>query len=87
MIVIIISFQFGVEKDLFGPRFLKNITLLFQNIYQCPQEEKVCEIDLGIGHLRENSIIFFLVRYWTFFVLQMCMEDTNVAICGYMFFV
>jgi len=32
--------QFGVEKDLFGPRFLKNITLLFQNIYQCPQEEK-----------------------------------------------
>jgi len=32
--------QFGIEKDLFGPRFQKNIILLFQNIYQCPQEEK-----------------------------------------------
>jgi len=32
--------QFGAEKDLFGPRFKKNIKLLFQHIYQCPHEDK-----------------------------------------------
>lgn len=32
--------QFGPEKDLFGPRFQKNIKLLFQYIYLCPAEDK-----------------------------------------------
>ncbi|XP_066924838.1 SR-related and CTD-associated factor 4-like isoform X1 [Clytia hemisphaerica] len=32
--------QFGPEKDLFGPRFEKNIKFLFQHIYQCPSEDK-----------------------------------------------
>ncbi|XP_057306144.1 SR-related and CTD-associated factor 4-like [Hydractinia symbiolongicarpus] len=32
--------QFGPDKDLFGPRFQKNIKLLFQHIFQCPPEDK-----------------------------------------------
>ncbi|XP_067307392.1 SR-related and CTD-associated factor 4b [Pseudorasbora parva] len=33
--------QFGADKDLFGPRFLKNFTVTFQNLFQCPAEDKV----------------------------------------------
>uniref|UniRef100_A0A8C4RR10 CID domain-containing protein n=1 Tax=Erpetoichthys calabaricus TaxID=27687 RepID=A0A8C4RR10_ERPCA len=32
--------QFGPEKDVFGPRFTKNITGTFQNLYLCPAEDK-----------------------------------------------
>ncbi|KAM9733558.1 SR-related and CTD-associated factor 4-like isoform 2-T2 [Menidia menidia] len=32
--------QFGVEKDVFGPRFLKNFTDTFQNLYRCPDDDK-----------------------------------------------
>ncbi|XP_059187251.1 SR-related and CTD-associated factor 4-like [Centropristis striata] len=32
--------QFGVDKDLFGPRFLKNFTETFQNLYRCPEDDK-----------------------------------------------
>ncbi|XP_064413499.1 SR-related and CTD-associated factor 4 isoform X2 [Latimeria chalumnae] len=32
--------QFGADKDVFGPRFSKNITSTFQNLYLCPSEEK-----------------------------------------------
>ncbi|XP_077396814.1 SR-related and CTD-associated factor 4-like [Festucalex cinctus] len=32
--------QFGVDKDVFGPRFLKNFTDTFQNLYNCPEEDK-----------------------------------------------
>ncbi|XP_065649024.1 SR-related and CTD-associated factor 4 isoform X2 [Hydra vulgaris] len=32
--------QFGPDKDLFGPRFQKNLKFLFQNIFQCPQDDK-----------------------------------------------
>ncbi|KAK7882189.1 hypothetical protein WMY93_028363 [Mugilogobius chulae] len=32
--------QFGVDKDVFGPRFLKNFTETFHNIYCCPEEDK-----------------------------------------------
>ncbi|KAM9853089.1 SR-related and CTD-associated factor 4-like [Aulostomus maculatus] len=32
--------QFGVEKDVFGPRFLKNFTDTFQNLYHCPEDDK-----------------------------------------------
>lgn len=33
--------QFGVDKDVFGPRFLKNFTDTFQNLYRCPEDDKV----------------------------------------------
>uniref|UniRef100_A0AAZ1X8A9 CID domain-containing protein n=1 Tax=Oreochromis aureus TaxID=47969 RepID=A0AAZ1X8A9_OREAU len=32
--------QFGVDKDVFGPRFLKNFTETFQNLYRCPEDDK-----------------------------------------------
>ncbi|XP_076832119.1 SR-related and CTD-associated factor 4b [Brachyhypopomus gauderio] len=32
--------QFGEDKDVFGPRFLKNITMTFQSLYQCPPDDK-----------------------------------------------
>nr|XP_015197487.1 PREDICTED: splicing factor, arginine/serine-rich 15 isoform X1 [Lepisosteus oculatus] len=32
--------QFGPDKDVFGPRFTKNITGTFQNLYLCPTEDK-----------------------------------------------
>lgn len=32
--------QFGVDKDVFGPRFLKNFTETFHNLYCCPEDDK-----------------------------------------------
>ncbi|CAJ1065110.1 SR-related and CTD-associated factor 4-like isoform X2 [Xyrichtys novacula] len=32
--------QFGVDKDVFGPRFLKNFTDTFQNLYHCSEDDK-----------------------------------------------
>ncbi|XP_047449510.1 SR-related and CTD-associated factor 4-like [Mugil cephalus] len=32
--------QFGVDKDVFGPRFLKNFTDTFQHLYRCPEDDK-----------------------------------------------
>lgn len=33
--------QFGPDKDVFAPRFSKNVTYTFYFIYQCTNEEKV----------------------------------------------
>ncbi|XP_007903677.1 SR-related and CTD-associated factor 8 [Callorhinchus milii] len=32
--------QFGPEKDVFAPRFCKNINSTFQNLYKCPADDK-----------------------------------------------
>ena len=32
--------QFSIEKDVFAPRFTKNITVTFQHLYKCPAEDK-----------------------------------------------
>nr|CAD7412762.1 unnamed protein product [Timema poppensis] len=32
--------QFGAEKDVFAPRFSKNLTQTFVNLFTCPPEEK-----------------------------------------------
>ncbi|XP_019944168.1 SR-related and CTD-associated factor 4-like isoform X2 [Paralichthys olivaceus] len=32
--------QFGVDKDVFAPRFLKNFQDTFQNLYRCPEDDK-----------------------------------------------
>ncbi|XP_055750941.1 SR-related and CTD-associated factor 4-like [Salvelinus fontinalis] len=32
--------QFGVDKDVYGPRFQKNFTQTFQNLYLCPHDDK-----------------------------------------------
>lgn len=33
--------QFGTEKDVFAPRFSKNIIPTFQHLYRCPSDDKV----------------------------------------------
>lgn len=33
--------QFGADKDVFGPRFTKNITGTFENLCLCPIEDRV----------------------------------------------
>lgn len=33
--------QFGSDKDVFGPRFTKNITGTFENLCLCPVEDRV----------------------------------------------
>ena len=33
--------QFGAAKDVFAPRFAKNIQATFYHLYKCPEEEKV----------------------------------------------
>lgn len=32
--------QFGAQKDVFGPRFTKNIITTFQNLFKCPGDER-----------------------------------------------
>ncbi|KAK8379482.1 hypothetical protein O3P69_019412 [Scylla paramamosain] len=32
--------QFGIEKDVFAPRFAKNILVTFFYLFKCPQEDK-----------------------------------------------
>uniref|UniRef100_A0A4W5JRK0 CID domain-containing protein n=1 Tax=Hucho hucho TaxID=62062 RepID=A0A4W5JRK0_9TELE len=32
--------QFGVDKDVYGPRFQKNFSPTFQNLYLCPHDDK-----------------------------------------------
>jgi len=33
--------QFGPSKDVFGPRFLRNIVVLFHSLLSCPENEIV----------------------------------------------
>ncbi len=33
--------QYSTEKDVFAPRFTKNIAVTFQNLFKCPPDEKV----------------------------------------------
>lgn len=33
--------QFGAEKDVFAPRFAKNMQTTFINLFRCPPEDKV----------------------------------------------
>ena len=33
--------QFGQDKDVFAPRFTKNIVATFENLFKCPAEERV----------------------------------------------
>ncbi len=51
--------QFGTDKDLFGPRFLKNFTVTFQNLFQCPADDKVLSY-----YIRIYSEMFLC--WWTF---------------------
>lgn len=37
--------QFGADKDVFAPRFAKNLYSTFTHLFQCPPEDKVCATD------------------------------------------
>lgn len=39
--------QFGADKDVFGPRFTKNITETFENLCLCPLEDRVGNCTCG----------------------------------------
>lgn len=39
--------QFGADKDVFAPRFSKNMQQTFLNLFKCPPEDKVSNIILG----------------------------------------
>ena len=47
--------QFGSDKDVFAPRFTKNIVSTFQHLFKCPPEEKVWSIVFIFGFLRPAS--------------------------------
>lgn len=36
--------QFGTDKDVFAPRFARNMEQTFIHIYRCPPEEKVSDL-------------------------------------------
>lgn len=40
--------QFGMEKDVFAPRFSKNIIATFQHLYRCPSDDKVRQILMAL---------------------------------------
>lgn len=54
--------QFGTDKDVFGPRFSKNITATFQYLYLCPSEDKV-----RLWFLKCCQLVMLLL--WDFHIL------------------
>lgn len=38
--------QFGQDKDMFAPRFAKNMQQTFANLFRCPPEDKVSYVKL-----------------------------------------
>lgn len=38
--------QFGSDKDVFAPRFAKNMQQTFVNLFKCPPEDKVSSVFL-----------------------------------------
>ncbi|XP_056466528.1 SR-related and CTD-associated factor 4-like isoform X1 [Gadus chalcogrammus] len=47
--------QFGVEKDVFAPRFLKNFTDTFNNLYLCSEDDK-CKILRVLNLWQKNGV-------------------------------
>ncbi|XP_031719461.1 SR-related and CTD-associated factor 4-like [Anarrhichthys ocellatus] len=64
--------QFGVDKDVFAPRFLKNFTDTFQNLYRCPEDDK-CKI-LRVLNLWQKNGVFDMG------IIQPLMDMSNGAI-------
>ncbi|CAK6968907.1 SR-related and CTD-associated factor 4-like [Scomber scombrus] len=64
--------QFGVDKDVFGPRFLKNFTDTFQNLYRCPEDDK--SKILRVLNLWEKNGVFDMD------IIQPLMDMANGAI-------
>ena len=59
--------QFGSDKDVFAPRFTKNIVSTFQHLFKCPPEEKVCLTMFTFGFLTlqpasENPLLYTVTK-------------------------
>lgn len=58
--------QFGEDKDVFGPRFLKNISGTFQSLYECPPDDKVLNCVLktsaGFKHVLMMMMMVFCLN-------------------------
>uniref|UniRef100_A0AAY4E8J6 Uncharacterized protein n=1 Tax=Denticeps clupeoides TaxID=299321 RepID=A0AAY4E8J6_9TELE len=48
--------QFGADKDVFGPRFTKNITGTFENLCLCPTEDRVGKIVRVLNLWQKNGV-------------------------------
>ncbi|XP_049889605.1 SR-related and CTD-associated factor 4-like isoform X1 [Epinephelus moara] len=66
--------QFGVDKDVFGPRFLKNFTDTFQNLFRCPEDDKSKII--RVLNLWQKNGVFDMG------IIQPLMDMANGAIVG-----
>ena len=55
--------QFGPDKDVFAPRFAKNIQLTFYHLYKCSEEEKVyiSLVSFLIFLVFQRSINFYFI--------------------------
>ncbi|KAK7107345.1 SR-related and CTD-associated factor 4-like [Littorina saxatilis] len=47
--------QFGPDKEMFGPRFTKNIVTTFQSLLKCPPDEK-CRVVRVLNLWQKNSV-------------------------------
>lgn len=47
--------QFGSDKDVFAPRFAKNMQQTFMNLYKCPPEDKVNKIHCNKPPIMSNK--------------------------------
>lgn len=50
--------QFGPDKDVFAPRFAKNMQQTFLNLFRCPPEDKVMHLMGCVGLLRVNVPLY-----------------------------
>ena len=50
--------QFGTTKDVFAPRFAKNVQITFWHLYKCPEEEKVSQPEIQLIHVAVSRIFF-----------------------------
>lgn len=73
--------QFGTEKDVFAPRFSKNIIATFQHLYRCPSDDKVRQFLKGFVFL---SVDFIFVTCHGFMRvdirhLDICLSFTGIG--------
>ena len=54
--------QFGAVKDVFAPRFAKNIQVTFYHLYKCPEEEKVMQNFSELGYLFLKLILILFAE-------------------------
>lgn len=64
--------QFGQDKDVFAPRFAKNMQQTFANLFKCPPEDKVSYIKIEVI-MRLFLIFVFDIDACTMFLSKIIM--------------